>query len=142
MPLIVLFMVINTIIGCYWAIQFGYGPPHWIKALNLIVPVTSFQNWLNEGRNWLEEKIPRTAKFFTRLHIPKPIILVDVTLPEEGEEKKEEQEEGNEVQEETTADTSDTSDVPTGNMPDAPQGTAAAAPVSQPTVPPTVPPTA
>jgi len=106
MPFIALFMMINFIIGCYVAIRLGYGPPHWVYALNLVVRVTTFQHWLNTGRNWLEEKVPRTEKIFTRLQVPKPIIIVDVALPEEG--SKEEEEEIGEVKKEPTAEASET----------------------------------
>jgi len=91
LPFIALCMVINTIIACYVAIRLGYGPPHWVYALNLLVPVTSVQNWLNAARNWLEEKIPRIEKIFARLQVPKPIVIVDVTLPEEGTQVEEDE---------------------------------------------------
>lgn len=84
MPLVALFMVINVIIGCYVMIRLGYGPPHWVIALNLVIRVTTFQDCLNAGRDWLEQKAPWTTKLFLRLHIPKPIILVDILGEEEG----------------------------------------------------------
>jgi hypothetical protein len=115
MPIIGLFVAINILLGCYVAIRLGYGPPHWVYALNLVVRVTTFQNWLNAARTWLEEKIPRTEKLFTRLRVPKPIIIVDVTLPEEG--SKEEEEETGEVNEESAEEMSET---PEGEEPQDP----------------------
>jgi len=87
MPVAALFMVINIIIGCYVAIRFGYGPPDWKTALNLVIRVTTLQDRLNEGRKWLDKKAPWTDRFLDRLHVPKPIIIVDI--PEEEEENDE-----------------------------------------------------
>jgi hypothetical protein len=56
MPFVALFMVINIILGCYLAIRLGYGPPNWQKALNLIIPLKTLQDWLNDGRDWIEMK--------------------------------------------------------------------------------------
>jgi hypothetical protein len=102
MPFVALFMVINIILGCYLAIRLGYGPPNWQKALNLIIPLTTLQDSLNDGRDWLEKKAPWTVKYLNRLHIPKPIIFVDVTAPEEGTEEEEEN-----VPEEAVGETED-----------------------------------
>jgi len=82
-----LFMVINVIIGCYVAIRLGYGPPDWKTALNLVVRLTTLQDRLNAGRDWLDRKAPWTDKFLDYLNVPRPIIIVDV--PEEEAEIKE-----------------------------------------------------
>jgi len=85
----VLFMVMNIAAACYAAIRLGYGPPNWQSALNLIVRLTTLQNCLNAGRDWLDEKAPWAEKYLNRLGIPKPIIIVDTT-PEEEEPEEEE----------------------------------------------------
>ena len=118
MPFVALFMVINIILGCYLAIRFGYGPPNWQKALNLVVPLTMFQDWLNDGRDWLEEKAPWLVKYLDRLHIPKPLLFVDVTAPEEGTEEEEEN-----VLEEETADETN-GEVPTDQTDEPPDSPA------------------
>ena len=80
------FMVVNIVVACYVAIRLGYGPPNWQSALNLIVRLTTLQNYLNAGRDWLDKKAPWTEKYFDKLRIPKPIIIVDTTPePEEPE---------------------------------------------------------
>ena len=111
MPFVALFMVINVILGCYVAIRLGYGPPNWQKALNLLVPLTTFQDSLNDGRDWLEAKAPWTVKYLNRLNLPKPLIFVDVTVSEEETEKKEEEvpveEAANETGDEASADQAD-----------------------------------
>ena len=86
-PAATLFMVINVIIGCYVAIRLGYGPPDWKAALNLVVRLTTLQDRLNAGRDWLDVKAPWANKVLDRLHVPRPIIIVDV--PEEEEEETE-----------------------------------------------------
>jgi len=88
-PLITLFVVINLIIGCYVMIRLGYGPPNWQTALNLIVRLTTLQDCLNGARDWLEQKAPWADKFLERLHVPKPIVIVDTTPVEEDEEEEE-----------------------------------------------------
>jgi len=103
MPFVALFMVINIILGCYLAIRLGFGPPNWQKALNQVAPLTTLQDWLNDGRDWLEEKAPWAVKYLNRLHLPKPLIFVDVTAPEEGTEKEEE----NVLVEEAASETDD-----------------------------------
>jgi len=114
MPFVVLFMVINILLGCYVTIRLGYGPPNWQKAINLIIPLTMLQDSLNDGRDWLEKKAPWTVKYLNRLNLPKPIVFVDVTAPEEGTEKKEEsvpeEEAMRETNEEESADHADTPD--------------------------------
>jgi len=87
-PAAALFMVINVIVGCYVAIRLGYGPPDWKTALNLVVRLTTLQDRLNAGRDWLDKKAPWTDKLLDRLHVPRPIVIVDV--PEEEEEKTDE----------------------------------------------------
>ena len=103
MPVVALFMVINIILGCYVAIRLGYGPPNWQKALNLLIPLTTLQDGCNDGRDWLETKAPWTVKYLNRWNIPKPIIFVDVTVPEEGTEQEEE----NVSEEESVSETDD-----------------------------------
>jgi hypothetical protein len=90
LPFVFLFMAINIVLGCYIAIRFGYGPPNWQKALNLIVPLTTLQDCLNDGRDWLEAKAPWADRLLDRFDAPRPIIFVDVTAPEEEAEKEEE----------------------------------------------------
>ena len=87
MPVIAVFMVINIILGCYVAIRLGYGPPNWQKALNLIIPLTTLQDGINDGRDWFEARYPWAVKYLSRLNIPKPTIFIDVTAPEEGTEE-------------------------------------------------------
>ena len=94
LPAVALFMAINIIIGCYVAIRLGYGPPDWKIALNLVVRVTTLQDRLNAGRDWLDQKAPWADKFLNRLHIPKPIIIVEVPEEEEISETANEQTEG------------------------------------------------
>jgi hypothetical protein len=89
MPFVALFMVINITLGCYVAIRLGYGPPNWQKALNLVVRLTTLQDWLNDGRDWLEAKAPWIVKYLDRLRLPKPLIFVDITAPEEEAAKEE-----------------------------------------------------
>ena len=79
-------MVVNIAVGCYAAVRLGYGPPNWQSALNLIVRLTTLQNSLNAGRDWLDKKAPWTEKYFDKLRIPKPIIIVDTTPVEEEPE--------------------------------------------------------
>ena len=86
MPFVALFMVINIILGCYVAIRLGYGPPNWQTALNLVVPLTTLQDCLNDGRAWLEKKTPKIDKLLTKLHVPKPIIFIDTRIIIEKEE--------------------------------------------------------
>ena len=78
MPFVALLMVTNLIVGCYVAILLGYGPPNWQTALNLVVRLTTFQNNLNDGRDWLDKKAPWADKLLNRLNVPKPIVIVDV----------------------------------------------------------------
>jgi len=81
-----LFMVINIFIGCYVAIRLGYGPPDWKTALNLVVRLTTLQDRLNAGRDWLDKKAPWADKYLDRLHVPRPIIIVEMPEEEEIEE--------------------------------------------------------
>ena len=104
MPFVTLFMVINIIIGCYAAIRLGYGPPNWQTAFNQVIRLKTFQDCLNEGRDWLEKKAPWTEKLFNRLRIPKPIIFVDVSIMEEEVEETEEEAEKLEENEENGTD--------------------------------------
>ena len=83
-PAAALFMAINVILGCYVAILLGYGPPNWQTALNQVVRITTFQNCLNAGRDWLGEKAPWADQFLDRLRVPKPIVIVDTTPEEEN----------------------------------------------------------
>jgi len=83
MPIVALFMVTNVIVGCYLAIRLGYGPPNWQTALNLIVPVTTFQDRLNEGRDWLNKKAPWADELLNRLNVPNPFMIVDPSVAEE-----------------------------------------------------------
>jgi diguanylate cyclase (GGDEF)-like protein len=86
-PAVLLFIVINTIIACYVTIRLGYGPPNWQTALNLVVPITTFQDRLNEGRDWVDKKAPWADKLLTRLHVPKPIVLIEIIEVEEEDEE-------------------------------------------------------
>ena len=96
-PVVILFMLLNVIVGCALAIRLGYGPPDWKTALNLILPLTTLQDQLNAGRDWLERKAPWADKFLDRMQIPKPIIIVEV--PETPEEEDEAEEEGEAIDE-------------------------------------------
>ena len=107
MPLVALLMAINVILGCYVAILLGYGPPNWQTALNQVVALTTLQDDLNKGRNWLEKKAPKIDALLNRWHAPKPIIFIDVTVVDDEEEID------NEEPEEQTEELSDASDVPT-----------------------------
>jgi len=99
LPAAVLFMAINVIVGCYIAIWLGYGPPDWKTALNLVIRVTTLQDWLNTGRDWLDKKAPWADKLLNRLHIPKPIIIV------ERLEEKDTADETSEMHDEAIGDT-------------------------------------
>ena len=110
-PLITLFVVINLIIGCYVMIRLGYGPPNWQTALNLIVRLTTLQDCLNGARDWLEQKAPWADKFLERLHVPKPIVIVDTTPVEEEEEEPVEEHADEEVNNEE-ASNEEVGDVP------------------------------
>ena len=88
-PLCTLFVVINVIIVCYFMIRLGYGPPNWQTALNLVVPLTKLQDHLNSWRDWIDKKARWADKLLCRMHVPKPIVIVDTTPTEEeylGEE--------------------------------------------------------
>jgi len=85
-PVATLFVAINIIIGCYVTIRLGYGPPDWKTALNLVVRLTTLQDRLNAGRDWLGKKAPWVDKLLDRLCVPKPIMIVDTPEPEEDEE--------------------------------------------------------
>lgn len=85
-PLCALFSAINVIIVCYIMIRLGYGPPNWQTALNLVVPLTTLQDHLNDGREWIDKHAPWADKLLNRIHVPKPIIIVDTTPIEEEEE--------------------------------------------------------
>ena len=98
-PTVALFVAINIIIGCYVTTRFGYGPPDWKTALNLVVSVPALQDRLNAGRDWLETKAPWADKFLDRLNVPKPIVIVDFPEEEEEEEEEEETEEEEKVEE-------------------------------------------
>ena len=111
--LVLPFMVINLIIGCYVMIRLGYGPPNWQTALNLVVRLTTLQDFLNDARDWLDKKAPWADKLLTRLHVPKPIVIVDITPVEEEEveevveeEHAEAEETGDEIPDESDADES------------------------------------
>jgi hypothetical protein len=86
MPLVALLMAINVILACYVTILLGYGPPNWQTALNQVVPLTVLQDYLNEGRDWLEKKAPKVDALLNRLHAPKPIIFIDTTVVDDEEE--------------------------------------------------------
>ena len=88
-PAAILFMAINIVLGCYLAVRLGYGPPNWQTALNQVVRLTTLQDCLNAGRDWLEHKVPKADQFLTRLQIPKPVIIIDTTYVEEEEEEDE-----------------------------------------------------
>ena len=88
-PAAVLFTAINIILGCYIAIRLGYGPPNWQTSLNQAVRLTILQDWLNAGRGWLEKKAPKVDQFLTRVHVPKPIVIIDTTYVEEDEDEDE-----------------------------------------------------
>ena len=100
-PLVALFMAINVILGCYVAIQFGFGPPNWQTALNQIVPLTTLQDYLSDGRDWLGKKVPKADGLFNRLRVPKPIVFIDTTVVAEEEEISDEEPE---VQAEESSD--------------------------------------
>ena len=85
-PLVVLFMAVNIIFGCYVTIRLGYGPPNWQTALNQVVPLTTLQDYLNESRGWIEKKAPKIENLLQRWHVPKPIIFIDTTVQEEEDE--------------------------------------------------------
>ena len=108
MPFVALFMVFNIILGCCAAIRLGYGPPNWQTALNQVVLLTTFQDSLNDGRDWLEKNAPWTEKYLNRLRIPKPIIFVDVTVALEEAEQEDEnvpdEEVASEADDEASAD--------------------------------------
>lgn len=119
MPIVTVFVVANILIGCYVAIRLGYGPPHWVTALNLVVPALELQNRLNAGRDWLEEKIPWTIKLFKRFDLPNPIIFIDISAVEDTESEEEtpettESEETVESEDHST-DEPMSSDEPAGN---------------------------
>ena len=84
-PLVACFMAINIILGCYAAILLGYGPPNWQTALNQAVPLVTLQDYLNESRDWLVKKTPKIDELLNRLHVPQPIVFVDVTAVDEEE---------------------------------------------------------
>jgi len=86
-PIAILFVAINIIVGCYATIRLGYGPPDWKTALNLVVRITTLQDRLNASRDWLGNKAPWADKLLDRLRVPKPIIIVEA--PEEEEETEE-----------------------------------------------------
>ena len=88
-PVAILFTAINIVLGCYIVIRLGYGPPNWQTALNQAVRLTTLQNYLNAGRERLEKKVPKVDQFLTRLHVPKPIIIIDTTYVEEEEYEEE-----------------------------------------------------
>ena len=110
-----LFVAVNVVMGCYLAIRFGYGPPNWQTALNLVVRLTTFQNCLNDGRDWLDKKAPWMDQFLNRLHVPKPIIIVDTTPEEEPDGEREE-----ESDEPTESDKSEELVEERSEMPEAP----------------------
>ena len=83
-------MVINMIAGCYLAIRLGYGPPNWQTALNLVVRLTTFQDYLNEGRDWLDKKAPWADKLLNRLHVPKPITIIEIVDEDDRESSEHE----------------------------------------------------
>jgi len=85
-------MAINVIVGCYVAIRLGYGPPDWKTALNLVVRLTTLQDRLNAGRDWLDKKAPWANKLLDRLHVPRPIVIVEVPEPEKEEDGEGEKE--------------------------------------------------
>ena len=95
-PAVLVCTGINIIIGCYVVIRLGFGPPDWKTALNLAVPVTTLQDRLNEGRDWISKKAPKIDQILDRLHVPKPIIIVDV--PEEEENENEQGQEAEVIQ--------------------------------------------
>ena len=115
MPIAVLFAVANVIVGCYIAIRLGYGPPNWQTALNLVVRVTTLQDRLNEGRDWLDRNAPWADRLLHRLRVPQPIIIV---YPSEEEEE----EIDNDVQiEEVGEQSEETTDSPIEPLPEEPQ---------------------
>ena len=111
-----LFMAINVIISCYIAVRLGFGPPDWKTALNLVVRVTTLQDRLNAGRDWLGKKVPKADKLLDRLHIPKPIIIVEE--PEESEKPAEEEQTGETDKTEQTGENDKVSaeDVPAASV--------------------------
>ena len=90
-PAVALFMAINIVLGCYIAIRLGYGPPNWQTALNQVVRLTTLQNYLNAGRAWLEKKVPKVDQFLARLHVPKPIMIIDTSYVEDEEVEEEDE---------------------------------------------------
>ena len=90
---VALFTAINVIVGCYVAIRLGYGPPSWQVALNLVVRVTTLQDWLNAGRDFLGKKARWADMLLVRLRVPKPIIIADT--PEETTDTTNETNEAN-----------------------------------------------
>jgi len=101
-----LFMVINIIVVCYITIRLGYGPPNWQTALNLVVRLTTLQNRLNSCREWIDKKAPWMDKLLYRLHVPKPIMIIDTSF-DEFEESDEIPEES--ISEESTDETTEES---------------------------------
>ena len=116
-----LLTAINITLGCFIAIRLGYGPPNWQTALNLLVRLTTLQDYLNAGREWLEKKVPKVDKLLTRLPIPKPIIIIDTSPIEEEEEEEEE------VKEESVKEEQIDDEIPTA-VPDESAGEQAAEP--------------
>jgi diguanylate cyclase (GGDEF)-like protein len=89
MPAVALFMIANVLVACYFAIQFGYGPPDWRTALNLVVRLTTLQKRLNAGREWIDQKAPWLDKLLDRVHVPKPIVMVEIIDEYETEKETE-----------------------------------------------------
>jgi hypothetical protein len=83
---VALFIAINIIVGCYTMIRLGFGPPDWKTALNLVFRVTTIQDQLNAGRNWLAQKAPKIDTLLTRLCVPQPIIIVQMPKRETNDE--------------------------------------------------------
>ena len=97
-------MVINFILGWYVAIRLGYGPPNWQTALNLIIRMTTLQDYLNVSRDWIDRKAPLIDKLLNRLHVPKPIIFINTSPAEETDDAKQTEESADSQQSEEFSD--------------------------------------
>ena len=130
MFVVVLFAAINVIVGCYVTIRLGYGPPDWKTALNLVVPVTTLQDRLNAGRDYLEKKAPWADKLLVRLRVPRPIIIV--VPPEEKEENNENSEEGGETNDGTVGEGNEVNSEAVSDQPEPDVSKAEQVPPSEP----------
>jgi hypothetical protein len=78
-----MFIIVNIVLGCYAAVRYGYGPPDWRTALNLVVRLTTLQRKINTLREVIDRKCPWADRMLNRLHIPKPIVIVEIVDDDE-----------------------------------------------------------